>query len=270
MHIRLETPKDYYEVENLTREVFWTHFWESENQICEEHYLVNCLRECSSYVPELNFLAEIDGKIVGHIIYTHAEIVDESQKVCQVLTFGPLSVHPDFRNVGIGKALMQHSFAKARALGYRAVIIFGHPDYYPRVGFRRAVEFGIVTADGQSFDPFMVYPLYEGALAGIRGRFYIDPVYEDLEQEVILEYDKQFPHKDRYIPVSIEVLLERLDSEAKASIESLGFDTLYWMKTKSVGELMRMEGIDWAVIDTIQKVMREYGAQWGVRDIPSI
>ena len=66
---------------------------------------------------------------------------------------------------------MLRTFDEARKLGYRAIVIFGHPDYYPRMGFRRAAEFGITTADGSSFDAFMALPLYEGALDEIRDVF---------------------------------------------------------------------------------------------------
>ena len=191
--LRLEVPGDYYTVEGLTREAFWR--FRGERLICDEHLLVHKLRSSGAFVPELDYIAETGGKIIGHIIYTKSWIESEDGKKHETLTFGPLSILPDYQNKGIGKALMLHSFAEAKKLGYRAVIIFGHPDYYPRVGFKRAAEFGLTTPDGSVFDAFMVYPLYDGALEGISGKFYTDPVYEQLTGEETLEFDKRFPKK---------------------------------------------------------------------------
>ena len=191
LHIRQECAEDHYTVEELTREAFWKT--ESENQeICDEHLLVYKLRMSPSLVPGLNLVAELDNKIVGHIIYTVSKVVNDSGKSYETLTFGPLSVLPAYQNKGIGQALMRYSFQIAKEMGHRAILIFGHPNYYPRVGFRRAAEFNITTSDGESFDAFMAYPLYEGALDGINGRYFIDPVYEDLTQDEALEFDKKF------------------------------------------------------------------------------
>ena len=263
LHLRLERPDDYYAVENLTREAFWSSFWESDKQICDEHLLVHKLRTCAAFVPELNFVAELNGKLAGHIIYSKSKIVDDSGAEHETLTFGPLSVLPEFQSAGIGKALLRHSLSEARRLGYRAVLIFGHADYYPRVGFRRAAEFGITTSDGKNFDPFMAYPLYDGALDGVRGRYYLDPVYETLTQEDVLEFDKKFPPKARHVPVSIDVLLNRLDSPAREAVQSLEFDTLALLQTKSQREIAEFSGIDADALRTIRAVMRQHGMRWG-------
>ncbi|MCL2003635.1 MAG: N-acetyltransferase [Oscillospiraceae bacterium] len=198
IHIRLETPADHYAVEALTREAFWA-FWEKDRVICDEHLLVHRLRSCPSFVPELNTVAELDGRIIGHIIYSKSRIEEDCGQTYETLTFGPLSVLPELQKKGVGTALMRHTLAEAKRLGHRAVLIFGHPEYYPRIGFRRAAEFGITTADGKTFDAFMAYPLYDGALNGVRGRFYLDPVYESLTQEDALAFDKKFPPKAPHI-----------------------------------------------------------------------
>ncbi|MCL2664190.1 MAG: N-acetyltransferase [Defluviitaleaceae bacterium] len=196
---RLETHADRYAVEALTREAFWK-FWETDGRvICDEHLLVNKLRTAQGYVPELNFVAEIDGKIVGHIIYSKSKVVDGEKNEHELLTFGPLSVLPKEQKKGIGQALMRHSFAEAKKLGYRGAVIYGHPKYYPRVGFRRAAEFGITTPEGEAHDYFMALPFYLGALDGISGKHYIDAVYWELTQKDALEFDKKFPYKEPHI-----------------------------------------------------------------------
>jgi len=263
LHLRLERPEDYNAVEELAREAFWDGSWEAEPRITEIPLLISQLRKCPSYVPELHYVAELDGKLVGQIIYTTSKVIDESGAEHEMLTFGPLSVLPEYQSQGVGKALMQHSFAEAKRLGYRAVLIFGHPDYYPRVGFRRAAEFGITTSDGKNFDPFMAYPLYDGALDGVTGRYYIDPAYEDPEYDEIIAYDKKFPPKELYVPIPISVLFDRLSPDAQKALEELKGKALKIMTTKSEREISAMEGIDSQAIETIRSVMKEHGLGWG-------
>jgi len=264
IHIRQEQERDHYAVESITRDAFW--FTNRENdgsKICDEHLLTHKLRNTPSLVPELNLVAELNGDIAGHIIYTISKIIDEHGTAHEMLTFGPLTVTPDYQNRGIGKALMRHSFKIAKELGHKAVIIYGHPHYYPRVGFRRAAEFGLTTADGKTFDPFMAYPLYNGALDGIRGSYHIDPVYDTLTQEDALEFDKKFPPKPQHIPLAIDVLLDRLQPPARDAIQALNFHSLAIIQTKSEGELLALPGIDATALETIRIVMRENSLPWG-------
>ena len=266
--IRLETSEDYYEVENVARETFWTESWSIEPQITDIHLLVSRLRKCPSYEPRLHFIAELNGKIVGHIIYSKSKIVDNTGTNHEMLTFGPLSVLPEYQNKGIGKKLMLHSFEEAKKLGYRAVLIYGYPSYYPRVGFKHAADFGIRSAGSDdecenAYDAFMIYPLYDGAMDGINGEYHIDPVYHDLKPEDIAEYDKKFPPKELFTPTSINVLLPKLEPPAKKAITDLNFPTLNMLTTKSEREIRRLEGIDENAIETICLVMRENGKYWG-------
>ena len=262
IHFRLECPADYRTVEELTRETFWG-FWEPTRKICDEHLLVHRLRTAPSFVPDLDFVAELDGKIVGHIIYTKSKVVNDAGQEYETLTFGPLSVLPEYQNKGIGHALMIHSFDKAKQLGFRAVIIFGYPDYYPRAGFRRAAEFSITTADGHNFDSFMVHPLYDGALDGIHGRYFLDPIYEQLTEKDALEFDKQFPSKKPFGPAPISILLAHLESDARDALERMGCPSLEMMKTKSEREILSLPGINEQAIETIRSVLREHGIRWG-------
>ena len=260
---RLEQPEDYYIVEALTRDAFWNTHWGGDDKICDVHLLVAKLRDCSSLVPELNVVAMVDDEIVGHIIYTKARIIDDEGKESEILTFGPLTVAPDVQGKGIGRRLMEYTFNIAEDLGYKGVLIFGHPDYYPRVGFRRASEFGITTSEGESFDPLMVYPLYEGAFDGVSGRVYLDEVYENLTQEEALEFDKKFPLRDFFVPTSIDVLLEQLEPKAREAIELLEIDNLNLLSTKSEREIRQLEGIDDMAVEFIRDVMKENGVKWG-------
>ncbi|MCL2373085.1 MAG: N-acetyltransferase [Defluviitaleaceae bacterium] len=262
---RQETAADHYAVEELTREAFWNTDRDMANRICDEHLLVHRLRKSPSFVPELSLVALLDGQIVGHIIYSISQVIEDDGKRHDMLIFGPLSVLPSLQNRGVGKALLLHSFKVARRLRFPAVIIFGYPDYYTRVGFRRAAEFGITDAKGNVFDAFMAYPLYDGALDGICGRFHYDPVYDELSQEDSLEFDKKFPPKPESIPVSIDVLLNRLGTKAKSAIEGLGHHSLAMISRSSEAELRALDGIDENAIDIIYNVMNEHGLKWGAR-----
>ena len=263
LHLRPETPADHHAVEAMTRDAFWTICHSAEPRICDEHLLVHRLRSCPSYVPALNYVAELNGTLVGHIIYATSHIVADDGTQHEVLTFGPLTVAPAYQGQGIGQTLMRHTFEVARQLGYRAIVIFGHPDYYPRMGFRRAAEFGITTADGGNFDAFMVMPLYVGALDEVQGRFQLNPVYESLTTEDALAFDRRFPPRVMHVPVSVDVLLPRLAPAARATIEGLSEKSLVLLSTKSQRELAALEGIDALALDTIRTVMQEYGLRWG-------
>jgi len=261
---RLEAPEDYYAVEEMTRETFWTFWEEGENRtICDEHMLVHKLRDIDSFVPELNLVAEVDGKIVGHIIYTKSRIEAEDGETYETLTFGPLTVMPKYQSRGIGRALLRHSFEEAKRLGHRAVLIFGHPDYYTRVGFKYAADFGLTTPDGSTFDAFQVYLLYDGALDGIKGKYFIDPVYMQLTQEETLEFDKRFPPKAAHILTPIDVLLERLKPDAARELKKQGFKSLDVLKSLSEREISEMSGMDADSIEIIRATMREYKFPWG-------
>jgi predicted N-acetyltransferase YhbS/RimJ/RimL family protein N-acetyltransferase len=258
--IRLETPADHYAVEEMTRDAFW-QFWDEGFVICNEHLLVPKLRSCSGFVPELNFVAEIDNRIAGHIIFSRSRVENH-----EMLTFGPLTVSPEFQCKGTGKALMRHAFHEAKLLGFRAVIIYGNPDYYPRFsGFRRAAEFGITTPDGSVFDALLVYPLYDGALDGISGKYYIDEVYEDLTQEEALEFDKKFPPKKPHVLTPIDVLLERLDSAAAEAIRAQKYHAFDIIKSLSEREIASLPGMSAEAVEVVRALMKERGFRWGAK-----
>ncbi|NLY53381.1 MAG: N-acetyltransferase [Firmicutes bacterium] len=252
--LRLETPNDHRAVEELTREAFWGF----TRPTCDEHYLVHLLRNSPALVPELDYVAEADGKLVGHIIYTRAKVIDNEGREHEVLPFGPLRVLPEYWNRGIGSALVRRTIAAARNLGYRAIIIYGHPDYYPRFGFRSADLFDITTPQGTNFDALMALPLYEGALDGITGAFHIDPVF-DIDVEAAKAFDRNFPHKEPAHLVPIDVLLKRLQPSLHKAIRDRKITTLAALNRFSGREMLTWEGIDENVMNIINSTLREYG-----------
>ena len=194
INIRLEEPKDYKTVEELTRAAFDTPERAERSKIgCPmEHHMVYRLREKDG-IMDLNFVAEMDDRIVGHIIYSNAYILQPDGSKVDVLNFGPISVWPELQCMGIGSALMRHSIEKAKQHGYKAILFFGHPEYYPRFGFVEAKEFGITDSNGDNYPAFMAMELKTGFLTSNTGMFIESYIYnDDLNREQAKEFDIQF------------------------------------------------------------------------------
>ncbi len=168
--IRLEQPDDYREVEELTLAAFKTFEAEGvpKRDIPNEHFLVRLLRTDPQFVSELDLVAKRDDKIVGNIMYSECDIERSDGTLDNALTFGPVSVQPKYQGQGVGIQLVQHSLELAKYLGYKAVIITGHPTYYQRFGFVPASQYNLKMPDGSTFDAFMALELEPGAL-GVKG-----------------------------------------------------------------------------------------------------
>ena len=192
---RIETEKDFGEVENLTREAFWNVYQPG----CEEHYILHVLRGDPVVIPELNMVCEGQGRLVGHIFYTRSQVMGEDGGVYPVISFGPVSVLPDVQRQGIGSALIRKTLSLAAGMGFPGVVITGNPAYYGRFGFRPAIDFGIVYEDGSSFPAFMAMELVPGGLSDIRGRFSFATAFTRVDQEAVERFDAQFPKKEKKI-----------------------------------------------------------------------
>ena len=193
--MRREKPEDHRKVEKLTRAVFWDAVMPP---YAGEDLLVRKLRSHPIFVPELDFVAEADGRVVGNIMYARSKVKADDGKIHESLTFGPVSVWPDWQRQGIGAALIRYTLGLARVLGFRSVLIFGHPGYYPRFGFGPAGKFGVtpprseLVPDDLASDSFMALELLPGGLAGVSGCYVIDPVYE-LDPAEIAAFDPNLP-----------------------------------------------------------------------------
>ena len=101
--IRLEQPQDYREVENLTREAFWNVYRPG----CTEHFVLNRFRSNPDFIPQLDFVMETDGKIIGHVMFSKAHINLDGGGTLPSWTFGPISIHPDYKRKGFGLRLLR-------------------------------------------------------------------------------------------------------------------------------------------------------------------
>lgn len=190
--VRRERPEDWEASERVTREAFWNHHGPG----CDEHFLLNQLRKHEDFIADLDYVATIEGQVVGQITYTKGFVQSDNGIQHTVICFGPLSVLPEYQGRGIGSKLVQHSLSRARALGYRAVLIYGDPEYYQRFGFVGAESFDIGTPGNYYADPLQALPLEEGALSGICGRFYESAAFQ-IDPAAAKSFDTMFTEKER-------------------------------------------------------------------------
>ncbi|CAO3640214.1 unnamed protein product [Cunninghamella blakesleeana] len=189
-----EEPEHHYHVELMIQNAFWNKF----RMGCNNHLIVHKLRKNNQYIPELSRIALKDGEIIGAIFYSRA-YVQSDNKQHEVLTFGPLGVSHQWRGCGVGKILLQETMKIATEKGFRAIIIFGPSDYYPRVGFKTCDHFGITTKDGKNFDAFMAIELIPNGLKNIHGKFY--QLLDSISSKEIEEHNKKFPPlQKQYFP----------------------------------------------------------------------
>ena len=154
MIIRQETHKDYEEIYKLIAEAFMT----AEHSDGNEQDLVVDLRAVNAFIPELSLVAEINGEMAGHILFTKANVGND-----EVLVIAPLSVKPKYQRQGIGKALILEGHKIAKRLGYPYSLVLGSNTYYPKVGYIPAERFNIEVPNGIPADNFMAINLQEKA-----------------------------------------------------------------------------------------------------------
>lgn len=156
MLIRKEKIQDYESVYSLVKEAFSS----AEHADGKEQDLVNALRKGEAFIPELSLVAEIDGKIVGHIIFSKAKISDT-----EVLALAPLSVLPEYQRKGIGTALIKEGHRIANELGYGYSIVLGSEQYYPKIGYLPADTFDVKPPFDVPRENFMICKINENAPA---------------------------------------------------------------------------------------------------------
>ncbi len=197
--IRAERPDDRGEVENLTRRAFWKR--ERIEQLggigCDEHFLCRKLREVPEFIPELDLVAECEilgnRYIAGNVMFTAGYVKPASGGFIPVLIFGPLSVLPEFQRIGVGAALLYRAEEIARKSGWGAIFLYGHPWYYPQLGYADASVFGVTTHEGKNFPAFMAKELIPGFLCtAAGGAFHYSPVYE-IDQSLARAFDRAYP-----------------------------------------------------------------------------
>ncbi len=193
--IRAERKNEYREVENLVRESFWNIYRPG----CLEHYVLNQLRNDVAFVPELDFVMEKDGKLIGQNIFVRADINADDGREIPIMTMGPICITPELKRQGYGKILLDYSLEKAAELGCGALCFEGNIDFYGKSGFTYAREFGIRyhgLPEGEDDSFFLCKELVDGFLDGVTG-VYATPQGYFVDEAEAEEFDKAFPYKEK-------------------------------------------------------------------------
>lgn len=190
--IRNEQPADYRRVEEIARKAFWNLYVPGAS----EHYLVHTMRSHADYMPELSFVIEENGEIVGSIHFTRAWVVTPAGEEVPVVHFGPVCITPELHRQGYGRSLITHAIEAARAAGYRAIVLGGFRYHYEPYGFTSTKKYNIAMTDGQFYTGIMALPLYDGALDGVTGKILLSEALEP-DESGLEAYDATFPPMEK-------------------------------------------------------------------------
>lgn len=193
--IRNEKKNEHRLVENLVRESFWNVYRPG----CLEHYVLNQLRDDPAFVPELDFVMEKAGKVIGQNIFMRAEIQADDGRKIPIMTMGPIGILPEYKRQGYGKILLDYSLERAKEEGCKAVCFEGNIDFYGKSGFAPASQYGIRyhgVPEGEDASFFLCKELVPGYFDGITGE-YTTPQGYFVDENDAESFDKEFPYKEK-------------------------------------------------------------------------
>ena len=193
--IRLEKKEERHEVENLVRESFWNVYRPG----CLEHFVLHELRNDADFVPQLDLVMLLDGRIIGQNVFVRAAIKSDSGEDLPIMTMGPICIAPEFKRQGYGKILLDYSLERAKEMGCGAVCFEGSIGFYGKSGFTYASEYGIRyhgLPEGADQSFFLCKELAAGYLEGVTGE-YSTPAGYFVDEAAAEEFDKQFPPKEK-------------------------------------------------------------------------
>lgn len=178
IEVRMEEFKDY----DRTREVIYSAFYHKDKDVnFNEWVFMDKLRKGMNFIPELSYVAEVGNKVCGHIVYTPMTIINKEVEY-KTLALGPISVHRDYQNQGVGTKLIEVSMKRIIDYGYKAVLVMGDPNYYKRFGFKLASKYNIGIDSNFDNDYIFVKELALGELSKISGIIkYCDEFYHNGE-----------------------------------------------------------------------------------------
>lgn len=195
--IRLEQKSDYRKTENLVREAFWNVYRPG----CLEHFVLHQMRTDNDFVPELDFVMEKDGELIGQNVFVKAFIDCDDGSKRSIMAMGPICIAPEYKRKGYGKILLDYSLQKAKEYGCKALCFEGNIDFYGKSGFTYARNFGIRyhgLPDGADSSFFLCKELEIGYLDGVTGEYTPPRLYMVDEREAE-EFDKTFEFKQKLV-----------------------------------------------------------------------
>ena len=192
----METEEDYFEVENMVRNSFWNVYRPG----AFEHYIVHNLRDDESFLENLTYVMESNDGIIGYIGYSEG-FIDYGDERIGAVVLGPLAIHEDFQNHGLGSKLIGHTLNLAKDEDIPFVVVVGDEDYYRRFGFISASEYDLYlegTDMGEECPFFMIRLFDESELKDGIGIFHNPDVF-DVNPEDVDEFDKKFEYKKKEV-----------------------------------------------------------------------
>jgi putative acetyltransferase len=169
--IRQETPSDIAAIHAVNKQAF-------DNREAEPG-LVKAIRNSGNFIKELSLVAEENGQIVGHILFSRIHIDTENGQV-SALALAPMAVLPEYQKQGIGSRLVKSGLAECKRLGHAIVIVLGHTAYYPRFGFSAASAKSLECPFGDCGDAWMALELVPDALQAISGKVVYPPAFNSV------------------------------------------------------------------------------------------
>lgn len=162
--VRQIAEADYSTVYNLIKTAFET----AEHRDGDEQDFAVNLRNGDNYIPELDLVAEQDGELLGHIMFTKTYVTKPDGSRYNTLMVAPLAVLLEYRSSGVGSALMKEGLRIAQAMGYQSAFLVGDPGYYQRFGYKLTHLYGI-NHESMPSEYVQVKELIPGALDGVTG-----------------------------------------------------------------------------------------------------
>ena len=193
--IRLEKKEEEREVETLVREAFWNVYRPGRL----ERYVLNQMRNNPDFIPELNFVLEKDGKIIGQNVFVRAVIKADDGREIPISAMGPICIAPELKRQGYGKFLLDYTLERAKEFGVKALCFEGNIDFYGKSGFDYASQFGVRyhgLPEGADASFFLCKELEKGYLDGVTGE-YAPPQCYFVDEKEAEEFDKEFSPKEK-------------------------------------------------------------------------
>jgi putative acetyltransferase len=191
--IRNETKNDERIVEEITKRAFW-----NIHEIgCNEHFLVHEMRKHKDFVKNLDLVIEVDGKIIGNIMYTKFFIMDDKKNKIETVTFGPVSIDKNYQRQGYGSKLIIESIQKVKDMGVSAIIIYGNPGNYVKFGFVGSKKYLITNGNGRYPCGLLVLVIKRNEIGKVKMKYFESDVYS-VDNSKLDEFDKTFEKMEKY------------------------------------------------------------------------
>ena len=162
--------------------------------------MLHCLRNDPAFIPELDFVMEKDGRLIGQNMFMRTVIEADDGRTVPILTMGPICITPELKRKGFGKSLLDYSLASAKNFGCKALCFEGNIQFYGKSGFTYASEYGIRyhgLPEGADSSFFLCKELIPGYLHGVTGE-YATPAPYLVDEADVDAYDRLFPPKEKH------------------------------------------------------------------------